>query len=360
MKPRVIGFLITLKCNAACQHCCFESGPKRTESMTRDQALSYVRQVAEVGYLRGISITGGEAFLDYALLRDVIREAGTHGLSARVVSNCFWALSPERARAKLTPLVGHGLTELSVSYDAVHEEFVRRERVRFAVAAALELGLKVVVSTVHANGNMDDHISRIQDELELPENDRLFIMPGYIVPSGRASQQFSVESLALVDGEQPEGARLRRPCAHVIREPIITPNGDLAACCSPSTAIRTGFNGNYVIGSLQDRHLADLLDDLETNTVFNSIMIDGPWRLFEMVEQRDPSAIKRKKFVNICDLCQQVMSNPRAREILAEEFSDKEVIRLWVKKLSLEAQADGDVDDYVMKRLGLVQMRPHK
>src|SRR6266511_2067699 len=97
MQPRVIGFLITVKCNAACSHCCFESDPHRNECMSRDEALSYVRQVAEVGYLRGISITGGEPFLDYSLLSDVVREAGNHKLGARVVSNCFWATSPEHA-----------------------------------------------------------------------------------------------------------------------------------------------------------------------------------------------------------------------------------------------------------------------
>lgn len=359
MKPRVIGFLITLKCNVRCKHCCFHSGPDRSDSMSRAQALNYVRQVAMVGYLRGISITGGEPFLDYSLLRDVIYEVGKHRLSARVVSNCFWAVSPARATAKLTPLVENGLKELSVSYDAAHEEFVRRERVTYAIEAALALGLKVVVSTVHPNGEMAQHIERITAELGLPQHPRLYIMPGYIVPSGRAVEHFDLSNLALVDGDTSDGARLKHPCPHVIREPIITPSGDLAACCSPSTAIRTGFNKHYVIGNLKERQLSELLNELEQSLVFNAIMVEGPWALRQMVEDVDSSAIKRKSFINICDLCQQVMGSERAREILRDRLPERE-LTIWLKKLALNAYADGDLDDHLVKELNLVQMRPFK
>jgi MoaA/NifB/PqqE/SkfB family radical SAM enzyme len=359
MKTRVIGFLINLKCNAACKHCCFSSGPDRTDAMSRSEALSYVRQVAEVEGLKGISITGGEAFLAYPLLVEMTAELAKHNLRARAVSNCFWAKTPRIATRRLRPLFDNGLTELSVSYDAVHEEFVQAERVQFAVKAALDLGMKVVVSTVVLNGSISEHTERIKKELNLPRHDRLFIMPGYIVPNGRAAHYFPLNSLALVNGYDRSGGRLRSPCPHVIREPIVTPGGDVAACCRPSSATRVGFDHHFIVGNLRQQHLSDIVAALDDEPIFNTIMMEGPWRLFDLVEREDPTVMKRKTFVNICDLCQSVLRNEKAQEIIRAHEPQLRV-QSFVEKMVAETTANGDPDEVALREQRLVQMRPYK
>lgn len=359
MKPRVVGFLITIKCNAACDHCCFESGPSRTETMNQEDALSYVRQIAEVGYLRGISITGGEPFIKLKLLKAVVREAGKHRLKSRVVSNCFWATSATHAKRILEPLQRDGLSELSVSSDAVHEEYVAKERVGFAARAALDMGMKVAISTVTLNSDLPDHVERTLQALSLPHHENLYVMPGFIVPGGQAIHSFGQHSFAAVDGDSSEGARLHVACPHVIREPVITPSGDLAACCSPSTATRTGFHASFVMGNLHERPLKELLDELENDVMFNMIMLEGPWSLYKLVKEHDPTAIHATKFVNICDLCVKVVANPKARKVLAEHLPEH-ALEMFAKKVTYEAHANGDVDDYIGGRSGVISMRPHK
>lgn len=359
MKPRVIGMLITLRCNAACKHCCFSSNPNRIDVMPLEEALMYVDQIADTKALRGISITGGEPFVEYATLSAIVKHAGLYGLKSRIVSNCFWASTREKAYRKLETLVDNGLSELSVSFDATHEEYVKKKNVKNAVEVALELGLKVVISTVIPNGDIAKHAQKVQTDLALPQHESLFIMPGYIVPSGESIKHFSLESLSLVDGSTENGKRLHHSCPHVIREPIITPSGDLAACCSPSSATHKGFDESYVIGNLHDTHISDLLSKLENSLIFNAIMMDGPWKLFQIVERVDPNVMKRKKFINICDLCYQLMSNASALKIIQDELSTRSA-ELFLSKAYIQAMADGDVDDYISKKVGLYQLRPHK
>ena len=55
---RVIQVNIGLKCNLACRHCHVESGPKRTEAMTRE-TLELILKAAEASEAETIDITGG-------------------------------------------------------------------------------------------------------------------------------------------------------------------------------------------------------------------------------------------------------------------------------------------------------------
>src|SRR5438046_36950 len=108
MYPRVIGLLLTLRCNATCAHCCFHSSPARTDCMSEEEALSYVEQAARIPGIRGISVTGGEPFVEYELLHSVISTARQNGLRSRVVTNGYWAATPQRALKKLKRLVDAG------------------------------------------------------------------------------------------------------------------------------------------------------------------------------------------------------------------------------------------------------------
>lgn len=359
MRPRVIGFLLTLNCNASCRHCCFECSPVRSEAMTEIDAGGFVRQVAGAGEIRGISITGGEPFRAPGLLHTVVQEAGLHSLKTRVVTNCFWAKDYEQARAALKPLAEHSLTELSVSFDEVHQEFVPKERVAAAVRAGLDLGLKVVLSTTTLSGNIEAHMNRIQRDLALSPHDDLYIMPGYIAPNGRALSSFRADSFAFTSGGVSEGKRLKQPCPHVVREPIITPAGDLAACCSPSTATRTGFIRSFVLGNVKERPLKALLDELEMDPVFNTLMIDGPWELYRMAEELHPGKLGADRFVNICDLCAKILEDDDIRAMLQESLKYKQA-ELLLKKLYLEAAAGGDVDDFLGLKSGVFRLRPQR
>ena len=100
-----VGLLLTFRCNAECRHCFFESGPHREEVMNPDLGIQAIDEAAKLG-AEWISFTGGEPFLEQDLLENLIEYANELNLNTEVVSNGFWAETPEKAESALVPLWG--------------------------------------------------------------------------------------------------------------------------------------------------------------------------------------------------------------------------------------------------------------
>ena len=104
-----VGLLITERCNVECDHCWFDSGPHRENTMKEEEAIGYIDQAGEIPSVEWISITGGEPFLYPELLESSIKHASKKGLRTECVTNCFWADSEEKAEETLGGLVEAGL-----------------------------------------------------------------------------------------------------------------------------------------------------------------------------------------------------------------------------------------------------------
>ena len=351
MRPRVLGLLLTLKCNAECAHCCFNSGPSRSLAMNADEACDYVGQAASAG-LAGISITGGEPFIDLDRLETVVSKSFELGMFARVVTNGYWAGSNRRAELILDRLYAVGLREISISFDSLHEEFIKASSIKRAIEVALRKGLKVVVSHVKDNGDLGDSLNSYLARLENDFSGNLFAMGGYTVPSGRAiEEKLSTD----YDRVNVDHQRLTHACWHVIREPIVVPGGDIFPCCSPSCATDTGFRDSYRIGNLNERHLSSVLDDLQANPLFLGLMLHGP----RWVHDKTGSGQESNQYINICDLCQSILCDSAQRARIEKEL-EPTLARLMIERLLVDAHHGGDIDKHLLEAAGISALRPHK
>lgn len=323
--------------------------------MTLVEVQGYIEQAKQAG-MRGVSITGGEPFLDFELLRGALETVGELGLRARIVTNSFWAATPDRAISKLTELKKHGLTEISLSYDAMHASYVKRSAVENAFRAATDLGLKVVVSHVADNGDLNKSLDSALLEIAAKKDEVTLAMAGYTVPSGRALENRTESSYSYASIKESHN-RLSAPCFQVTREPIVVPGGDVFPCCSPSTATDVGFRDAYKVGNLGQDSLRRILDQLEADPLFNAIMIHGPKWVYERTSAVSNS--DTDKFINICDLCQHMLKTRSDRERLTAELATQGA-KLVVTKHMMQSMANGDVDRELLYRRNLSALRPHK
>src|SRR5581483_3495639 len=97
-----------------------------------------------------ISITGGEPFLDFALLRDVVAHGTRRGAQMTCVTNAYWATSPEKALALLSQLKDAGLLLVAISTSHFHQQFVKKQRVERALGAARRIKLDTELKLVLA------------------------------------------------------------------------------------------------------------------------------------------------------------------------------------------------------------------
>lgn len=140
--------LYTMRCNIECAHCSVDSHPRRREKMQLDDALRYIRELAEVEGLEFVDISGGEPMLFRRELGELARAAAEAGLILRITSNGYWATSPDRASLVLASFVADGAGSVALSIDDWHLDHLDPRRVEHYVAGCRRVGLQPLLSGV--------------------------------------------------------------------------------------------------------------------------------------------------------------------------------------------------------------------
>ncbi len=138
--------LLTYQCTLECDHCFVWGSPWQRGTLTQPQVTRILRAAQDARTVRTIYFEGGEPFLYYVTLLHGVREAARAGFRVGLVSNGYWATSPEDARACLEPFAG--LVELEISSDSYHCDTTPSEQARNATAAAAALDIPVGIVNI--------------------------------------------------------------------------------------------------------------------------------------------------------------------------------------------------------------------
>jgi len=139
---RSAGFLLTYKCNASCEFCYYNCSPKQGGLMPVEMVIGSWRSLKELaGESAKIHITGGEPFLYWDRLVEILREVKKHNLSPvdMIETNGFWATDEKIVVERLKILNELWMNRLKISCDPFHQEYVDIEPVRRLAHIAKEL-----------------------------------------------------------------------------------------------------------------------------------------------------------------------------------------------------------------------------
>jgi MoaA/NifB/PqqE/SkfB family radical SAM enzyme len=139
---RSTGLLLTYKCNARCEFCYYNCSPQQDGLMPVEMAINAWRSLKELaGNSAKIHITGGEPFLYWDRLVEILREAKQNKLTPAdmIETNGFWANDEEIIKDRLKTLDELGMNRLKISCDPFHQEYVDIETVRRLAKTAKEL-----------------------------------------------------------------------------------------------------------------------------------------------------------------------------------------------------------------------------
>ncbi len=146
---RSAGLLLTYRCNASCEFCYYNCSPKQAGLMPVETVINSWRSLKELaGEATKVHITGGEPFLYWEHLVEVLREASKAGLGPidLIETNGFWATDGSIVKERLKILDELGMNRFKVSCDPFHQEYVDIEPVgRLAETAKEMLGEKRVL-----------------------------------------------------------------------------------------------------------------------------------------------------------------------------------------------------------------------
>ena len=220
----------TFRCTAACTNCGTFSSPAERTTLDREAMLAAIKEAKQLGFAV-VVFTGGEATLQRRDLLAGISYATELGLPTRVVSNAYWARSPQKAAKVLDELVGAGLSEINYSTGDEHIRFVPIERVAIASVAAIERQLPVHVMVelrstravtrdiLLARPELDALDEEQRKLLHVAESPWMPMEPDQIeqYPAGVAVDQTNIAS--------------RSGCDSILRTYTVQSDGRVASCC---------------------------------------------------------------------------------------------------------------------------------
>lgn len=294
--------IYTLKCNFSCSHCLVNSSPDRHEKMSLSTAVKIVQAAADCDY-RVVYITGGEVFLYYKELIDLVQFIHSLDLKCVVETNAFWAVDDRRANSLLARLVDVGLGCIAVSVDKYHLEFGRLDAIVRVARAARSIGVACRILVVASTDNqVDREILRRLDEEGFP--------------------YFYETLLAIGRARELEGTiRILQNGKCDSIGVTVLPNGEAVSCSGAFSKDRPLVNSPLYVGNLAHGNVRTLLQSERSNPFARTIDQYGHEGLTKMLPSAMiGSAPKDDAFPSLCDYCHALLGNHDRVRILRERL----------------------------------------
>lgn len=305
-QPRILSIMPTWQCTAACSDCGTESTPHVRTKLSTKQVIRAIETAADEGFSL-VVFTGGEVTLAPHELREGLKRANKLGLTTRIVTNGWWAKSPELAAIQIGALVDDGLDEINFSTGDEHARFVPVERVVMGIRSAIDFNLSPVLM-----------IELRKDALITKKN---LQESGYFqtMLDGVANQLIIVESpwMPLEHsrvGTYPEGSMAstdnlgsKTGCESLFETHTVQANGRIGICCGL---------GMRTVSQLQFDHIDNLVsfNDVAHRAELDLVKIlikqIGPERLLARLAKSNPEIQWQDLYAHKCQACLRVFDDP--------------------------------------------------
>lgn len=310
----LLGLIITAHCNASCSHCSTSCGPQRRESLPSDKIFSLMDEAAVLAAGKPLSflLTGGEPFLDFARLLSIVAYGHRLGAVMTCVTNASWATSDGRARTRLAAIKAAGLSDLGISTSRFHQQFIKRQRVERALAAAREVGLRCTLKYARARTDTED----------------VDAVRAWALAAGAvAVQDFDLlphlrEGTRLPEAEYPRDPGLpegRCPAALLtVRE-----DGKAFTCCTPGSQADL-----LALGNVHELSLHELQGHYYLGGTQQILRESGPIVFARAIQAGGLGSRLRGAYAGVCDLCVHIATDPEMAAVAAAVSRDHEVRQL--------------------------------
>lgn len=319
-KPTILSLILTFKCSAKCDNCCFECNPYRNEKLSVKQAKSYIDSaVNNFPSIKVVVLTGGECMLYTEEAIQIISHVHSYGLICRIVTNGFWAKNKTETTEIMKRLKHVGLNEINFSTGDEHLQYVPIENIKNGIITALHMGMTTVV-------NIETGKDRIYSVKNFLSDDRLIkciakhkgmfsIVNGMWMP-------FTEEALAFLP---PLDSKVHNQCmdrcTNLFSAITISPTNKMLGCCGlPVLYIK------YL--ELGDLHLQDMKSLY--NNQFNDFLkiwlyVEGPYKILSFVAEKlgEDNVPELKKLSHICFYCACLFTNPNYLNIIKKCYKER-------------------------------------
>ena len=293
---RKLAFGYSTRCNIRCEHCVAAGDIPDSRKMNHGKAKKIIGEMARAN-VGGISFSAGEPFLYINEIAELVKLCRQLGIYTRIVTNSFWAKTPEASDRLVSDLKENGLCQLRLSYSKWHQKNINRNNVLNAARSCQKIGLNYFISFVTDFSKEDDPYEQFL------RNHRLTFFPEPVIYAGRA-ESFKRRSI-LTD--------YQANCCDM--NPYLTPDLNMYACCDAGSHFsKTNF---FYLGKLNDNNMEQLFIKSETDRLHNLIRTMGITNIASFAGMKAREIITYSK----CELCRKLFNSPETLARLRAEVS---------------------------------------
>ncbi len=331
MYPHTLSFFMDYKCNYYCDHCSAGSHPSRSSPLP----LEVIKKLLDEGKPLGFKLavfTGGEPTLDMKKLLSALEYAKSLGYKTRVVTNGWWAKTPESALQILSEMKDAGLDELNTDFDDYHLD-LRKKRwdtsaqnfVNIA-KATVDLDIPLGIGIIKGPNTIIDrefvakflavHLKMSMEEV----NKKFKFVEDVVARIGRAAKEIPRE-------EVPERELPVSGCNDIGMVYGVHPDGRITVCCGHAIFVSDAYDiGNW---KEEDEPLKTARKRASQNLIYWWIWAVGPKKILKKLGIE-------KKTTHICDACKILLVDHRKEFI---EYFTKHKEEILINEILLNNRA---------------------
>lgn len=295
--PRKISFQITWRCDIRCGHCVQDH---TKQDLDNNACKKIIRETSDLGLIDTVGFTGGEPFVVYERLLDLVLFSHKLGLKSTVVTNARWAKNAKLVRERIGTLHAVGLERIAISFDSFHADFVPIRNVLTIIEEAELLGLK---AEIYASVSGEEEGRRTEDLLsEINKQTDVTIKKRSVINAG-----------AIDDKLYPIYANKFKEASSLTVCPSTTlftiwPDGRVMPCCS------AGTHESLAFANIHDNSTAEILDKLHSTRVISVLREKGPAGLVPDLDKSSQDEVIAQKYCSDCDMCYNVLKKLKNSE----------------------------------------------
>lgn len=308
-----LGILLTFECNAECDHCYYHSAPRSKIGASVIEVAEFAAYIDSLARFQrripGVTFLGGEPFLYYKHLRQMIEMIKGRAPHISILTNGYWGKNRERADRMVSELKEAGLQKLSFGADGFHDPFVPFQSVKNAILAARDGGLKVAVSVYLREAlDADNEPDRISNAMVEELRQLGGISTGYAVVeyTSRAAERLEHQSGAATEKE------LNDVCLKPYRgkvDPTGTFMDPKVIAIDPTGSVSTC--AGILIGNAKEKDLGEILKEYrpDEHPIIGALIREGPMGLTKL-----PGAEgfqMKETYKDICEFCYDIRKHLR-------------------------------------------------
>ena len=285
--------IITDKCSASCDICCFGCSPKNSNVMTEELMIKAIDEAADIGSFQQIGFSGGEPFLYFDLLKKGITYAKEKGFATSVATNGSWGSWDDDTIYKRFSSLP--LDQVSLSYDAYHAEYVSEEAFSNALSVCKKFKIAYSVGIGETKEKKANDFFRSMNDLK-------YLMDYYIYPYMRAGRALELSEDIFFEFADTCSLSCREDGLVSVRY-----DGTVFPCC-----VQSVFNTSLGIGNINSSTLGEILSAERTKEIFRTLEIP---ELFTKLGKKAAELFDYKipeKCVDKCEICSRIFADKSA------------------------------------------------